>query len=144
MQDRLTNAREGELFEGRLHTLSLARILSFSGGPLNKAGWPDVNLHTDIVKAKEAGLDGIIASGTQLEGVLLGLLVGLFGHAWHSSGVIEAKITKSIYVDQTVQAKAILRDRETTSRGEKFTLDVWCENGDGDKVLVGTACAVTG
>jgi acyl dehydratase len=141
MQDRIKSAPEGELFEGRLHTLSLARILAFSGGPIDQTEWPDVNLHTNVEKAREAGLDGIIASGTQFEGVLLELLVGLFGSAWHITGNIEAKITKSVYVDQTIQAKAMLLARDITTRGEKVSVEVWCENGDGEKVLVGTASA---
>jgi acyl dehydratase len=141
MLNQLTHAREGELFEGRLYTLSLARVLAFSGGPFDQDEWPDVNLHTDVEKAKEAGLEGIIASGTQFEGVLLNLLVYLFGPPWHTSGCLEVKIVKSILVDQTIQAKAVVRGRDTTNQGERITLDVWCENGGGDKVLVGTASA---
>lgn len=139
---RLKTAAAGEMFEGRLLTLSLSRILAFSGGPFDMPEWPDKNLHTDLVKAKEAGLGGIIGSGTQFEGLLIDLMVDLFGEAWYGSGCIEAKITKSIYVGQTVQAKAAVSDRQSSPDGERIHLDVWCENGAGEKVLAGTASAL--
>ncbi len=141
-QIRLKSAEAGEMFEGRPLTLSLSRILAFSGGPFDMPEWPDKNLHTDLVKAKEAGLVGIIGSGTQWEGLLIDLMVELFGERWYGSGSIEAKITKSIYVGQTVQAKASLRERQSSPDGQRIVLDVWCENGDGDKVLAGTATAL--
>jgi hypothetical protein len=139
---RLKSAADGELFEGRVLTLSLSRILAFSGGPIDMPDWPDKNLHTNLVKAKEAGLAGIIGSGTQWEGLLIDLMIEMFGERWYGSGSIEAKITKSIYVGQTVQAKALFRERQSSPDGERIILDVWCENGEGDKVLVGTASAL--
>ena len=142
MQDRITAATDGELFEGRARTLSPARMLAFSGGLFDAAGWPDANLHTDIDKAREAGLEAIIASGTQSEGILLELLVSLFGPNWHRSGVLEAKIIKSVEVGETIQAKARLISRESAGKGERIVLDAWCENGRGEKVIVGTASAL--
>jgi len=55
----------GTRFTGRSLALSLARVLAFSAGPLDEPGWPQRNLHTDRDKAREAGLEDIIASGTQ-------------------------------------------------------------------------------
>ena len=65
----------GEVRSGRPLTLSLARVLSFSGGPIDAPNWPERNLHTDPAKAREAGLAHLIASGTQSEGMLIGFLI---------------------------------------------------------------------
>ena len=139
MTEALFNASPGDQFEGGRRTLSLARMLAFSGGLLDVPGWPDANLHTDADKAREAGLESIIASGTQSEGILMALLVSLFGPNWHRSGALDAKITGSVVVDDTIQAKAQLISRNSTSTGEQFVLDVWCENGVGQKIIVGQA-----
>ena len=139
MTEALFNANLGDQFEGRRRTLSLARMLAFSGGLLDAPGWPDANLHTDADRAREAGLNSIIASGTQSEGILLELLVSLFGPSWHRSGALDAKMTNSVVVDDTIQAKAQLISRKSTSTGEQFVLDVWCENGVGQKIIVGQA-----
>ena len=139
MSSQLNSATVGDLFEGRPRTLSLARMLAFSGGLLDAPGWPAANLHTDAAKAQEAGLDSIIASGTQSEGILLGLLVSIFGPNWHRNGALDAKLTGSVVVGDKIQAKAHLISRTSTDLGEQFVLDVWCENGVGEKIIVGQA-----
>jgi acyl dehydratase len=136
---RLKAATPGETIEGRPVTLSLARALAFSGGNLDEPGWPHRNLHTDAGKARDAGLAGIIASGTQTEGLLLGLLVGLFGRAWHSTGRIQAKFTRPVRVGETIQPMARFVSRTAEPTGERILLDVWCRNDDGAEVMVGQA-----
>ena len=144
MTEALSNAKVGDQFEGRARKLSLARMLAFSGGLLDTSGWPDANLHTDDDKAREAGLKSIIASGTQSEGILLQLLVSLFGPDWHRSGTIDAKMTSSVGINDTIQAKARLISRSPTAQGEQFVLEVWCENGAGVKNIVGQAQGTLG
>ncbi|MCC7427384.1 MAG: MaoC family dehydratase [Alphaproteobacteria bacterium] len=136
---RLAAAAPGEVIEGRAVTLGLARVLAFSGGNLDEPGWPHRNLHTDAEKARDAGLPAIIASGTQTEGLLLGLMVGLFGRAWHSTGRIEAKFTRPVRVGETIQPMARLVSRTAEAGGERILLDIWCRNQDGTEVMVGQA-----
>ena len=139
MSAGLASALPGTVFQGRPRTLSLARILAFSGGPLDQPGWPEKNLHTDEERARAAGLDQIIASGTQFQGILLALLVDLFGPAWHKSGILDVKITRSVKVGDRLQPKAKVQGRESGADGERVVLDVWCETDEGVTVLAGTA-----
>tara|TARA_A100001037_G_C15089927_1_gene608545 strand:+ start:717 stop:1181 length:465 start_codon:yes stop_codon:yes gene_type:complete len=136
---RLETPAAGDLFEGPVRRLTLARMLAFSGGSFDSPRWPQANLHTDAGKAREFGLASIIASGTQSEGILLGLMVSLFGRDWHRKGVLDAKMTSSVYVNDTIQAKARLESRDVKPEGEHFVLEVWCENGHGEKIIVGQA-----
>jgi len=129
----------GAPIRGRALKCSMARTLAFSGGPLDEPGWPQRNLHTDIDKALEAGLPGIIVSGTQFEGLLLSHLVGLFGEHWYRNGRLEAKFVKSVLVDETVAPLATVCDIQLAGRQAEFRLDVACENQDGEKALVGQA-----
>ena len=129
----------GSTFEGRVREMSLDRILAFSGGFLSDADWPHQNLHTDLAKAQEAGLPDLIASGNQSVGVLVALLTEIFGAAWFTRGVLDLKIVNSVYSGDTVQAKAVVRERREQGGAIDVVLDTWCENQHGVKVITGDA-----
>jgi len=130
----------GSIWRGRALTLSLARVLAFSGGPFDEPGWPQRNLHTDVDHARAAGLDRLIASGTQSEGLLIGFLIDTFGSAdWYRGGQLDIRFVKPVTVGDTV--RPALR---WTSRGERagalhVTAECWCELEDGERVIDGTA-----
>lgn len=135
----IDHAEIGTVFDGSRHHLSIERVLAFSGGPFARPNWPDRNLHTDLEKAQEAGLPGVIVSATQFEGYLVDLLVDLFGDAWFTTGVIETRIPKSLMLDDFVQPKAVLRAVDDDGKNRTFTMDVSCENQRGEQVLIGSA-----
>lgn len=145
MTSSVASAEIGASFEGLPCEYSLARVLAFSAGFISEPDWPHKNLHTDLGSAQEAGLDAIIASGTQSEGLLVALLIDLFGTPWLEHGVMDLKVINSVHVDDIVQAKAIVKDRTDTGEGTTVLLDVWCEKQDGTKMLVGSAtCPLAG
>lgn len=135
----------GDVRAGRPLVLSVARTLALSGGPFDSPCWPDRNLHTDIEAAQAAGLSEVVVSGTQWEGHLVGLLVRTFGIGWFDGGQLDVKLTRSVKVGETVQAKLRLDAVTHTEDRNVAELTVWCENGEGDQVLVGTAtCPIPG
>ena len=85
------DTKEGETFSSPAYTLSIERLLAFSGGPIGAPDWPAKNLHTDMAKAKDAGLSAPIASGVQYEGYLIRLLTDAFGEAWFTGGSLNVK-----------------------------------------------------
>jgi acyl dehydratase len=128
---------------GRSLRLSLARVLMFSGGPLDEPDWPQRNLHTDLACAREAGLDGIIASGTQSEGLLIAFLITTFGSHWHDTGQLEVRFLKPVRVDDTVRPALRWTTCETTADGAtRLVADCWCEAESGARVIEGTASCV--
>jgi acyl dehydratase len=135
----IMSAQVGAKFAGPVRRLTLERVLAFSGGPFAQVQWPDRNLHTDEGKAREAGLPGIIVSGTQFEGHLVDLLVNLFGEAWFTAGTIEIRIPQSLMLGETVQPKATLREVREADGERTFVLDVRCDNPRGEPVMIGTA-----
>ena len=142
MSPAILDAAVGHLYEGKARKLTLARALALSGGPFDAPGWPDKNLHTDIGAANAAGLSAVVVSGTQWEGYLVGLLVEVFGMAWFQGGALEIKIPRSVKIDETLQPKARVEAREPAQDGTRIRLSVWCENQDGQQVMVGTAACV--
>jgi MaoC dehydratase-like protein len=137
------DAEIGAPLAGRPLRLSLARVLAFSGGPLDEPGWPQRNLHTDIDKAREAGLDHIIASGTQSEGLLIAFLIETFGCAWYRSGNLEVRFLKPVRVGDVVRPGLRWTGKEPVADGLRLMAECWCEIDDGSRVIAGTAsCAL--
>ena len=143
MSAAVIEAKVGEVYAGKARKLTWARALALSGGSFDTPGWPEKNLHTDLKAANDAGLSTVVVSGTQWEGYLVGLLVEIFGMAWFRGGQLDIKIPRSVKIDETVQPKARLEGREQEGDAVRIALSVWCENQDGEQVMVGTAaCAV--
>ena len=135
----ILSMKPGDVRSGRIRTMTLARARALSGGPLDKPGWPDKNLHTDAAAAAAAGLAEIVVSGTQWEGHVVGLLVDTMGLAWFDGGRMSVKIPRSVKIGETVQAKLrfdAIAQHEGRSVAE---LTIWCENAEGQQVLAGSA-----
>ena len=145
---RIGSMEIGNVVSGRRRTLTLARALALSGGAFDNPGWPDRNLHTDAKVAAATGLAEIVVSGTQWEGYLVGLLVELIGVGWFAGGELDIKIPRSVRIGDTVQphARLVAINKDDRADPERramaatlVSLEVWCENGEGQQVMVGTA-----
>jgi acyl dehydratase len=121
---------------GSPRTISLPRLLAFAGGPLRASGWPSGGQHTSAAAAKDAGLRAPLVEGTQLESLLMGFLIEVFGRAWFSGSRMEVKFIKPVLAGTTVTPHLVIRDGDP---GEGYRCEVWCEDESSDKVLVGTA-----
>jgi acyl dehydratase len=128
---------------GKPKRLTWERIAAFSGGPFNTPGWPKKNVHTDIEFAKSLGLPVVYVSGTQSEGYIAELMIDLFGEEWLRGGKTHnLKFIRPVAEGDTIQVKARVQSKEKEGAVVKYTLDVWCENQNGDKVLVGAATGI--
>ena len=121
---------------GTAKTISLPRLLAFAGGPLKASGWPMGGQHTNSVVAKDAGLRAPLVEGTQVESLLIGFLVEVFGPAWFAGSRLEVKYIKPVLAGSTVTPHLVILD-EAPDGG--LRCEVWCENENAEKVLVGTA-----
>ena len=121
---------------GTTRTISLPRLLAFAGGPLRPSGWPSGGQHTSAALARDAGLPGPLVEGTQVESLLMGFLIEVFGRAWFSGSRTEVKFIKPVLAGTTVTPHLVIRDEDA---GGGYRCEVWCEDDSGDKVLVGTA-----
>ncbi len=129
----------GSEFAGRPRVVSWERLWTFSGGSFTADGWPKKNIHTDLETAKMLGLYTVSASATQYLGYAVSLLIDLFGDQWLSRGSVTAKFIALVTVNDVIQAKARVLEVRDGDDGQEFRLDIWCENQDEAKVLVGRA-----
>jgi acyl dehydratase len=133
----------GDTLSGRPLTLTLARVLAFSGGPIDAPGWPQRNLHTDLASARAAGLDHIIASGTQSEGLLIGFLGDVVGPDWYATGDLDVRFLKPVAVDSVVRPGLRLTAKAPDAGRLRLTFECWCATEDAARVIEGTAtCTV--
>jgi hypothetical protein len=121
---------------GTAKTISLPRLLAFAGGPLKASGWPMGGQHTNSSVAKDAGLRAPLVEGTQVESLLIGFLVEVFGPAWFAGSRLEVKYIKPVLAGSTVTPHLTILDQAPDGG---LRCEVWCENENAEKVLVGTA-----
>lgn len=105
-------------------------------------GWPLVNIHTDLAHAQRCGLKKRNASGTQWQGYIIQMMLGMFGTSWLSHGTIETKFIRMVLEDDTVTPWASVTRSEPTEGGVRFSFDIGCENQRGETVLAGTATGI--
>jgi acyl dehydratase len=127
------------VFVGQTRIVSWERLWAFSGGPFAAEGWPRRNIHTDLTAANAAGVSRVAASGTQYQGHLVGLLIDLFGEGWLSSGTLAFRLPAVVGVGDRITPKVRVMGVADGPSGARVTLEVWCENQHGDRVLAGTA-----
>ena len=136
------NIPEGHEFSGKLKTVTEERVYAFSGGFPKGKDWPKKTIHTDLDFAKSCGLPTRAASGAMFEGYLTELMIELFGENWLTYGKMSLKFIAIVDVNDTVLPKATVQSKQVQGSDVIFTMEVWCENQHGNKVMVGAATGV--
>lgn len=130
----------GQEFCGKPKVQAMERIWAFSGGSFRAQGWPLKNIHTDYEAAERMGLSTVYVSATQYLGYIAEFMADLFGEKWLSSGrTDDLKFTQPVTEGDTILVKAVVKSKEQEGDRTRIVLDVWCENQNGEKVLVGSA-----
>ncbi len=127
------------MFAGQIRTVSLERINLFSGGFPKGPNWPAKNIHTDLEIAKSCGLTTRAASGAMFEGYLTDLMIDLFGLEWLHYGKMKLAFINIVDKDDTLIPTGIFKSKQIVDSSVEFTLDVYCENQYGEKVIVGNS-----
>ena len=130
---------EGFEFAGRVRKLTQERLNFFSGGFPKGPNWPAKNIHTDLEAAKKAGLKTVAASGAMFEGYLADLMIEIFGGNWLKKGKLSLAFTGIVNKNDSLIPRAVVKAKATVGSKIECTMEVWCENQRGEKVVVGTA-----
>ena len=137
--DRVTRATAiGTPFQGRPKQLHQDQMSVFSNV---QAFWR--NIHTDLEVARKAGSDRTIAQGLMLSVYLSEFGTTLFGPSWYESGWTLHTFLHPVYAGDTVTARAVVVEAAEPAAG-RVELEVWMENQDGVRVVVGWISALAG
>ena len=103
---------------------------------------PSRNYHTDAEEARKLGFPNIVVQGMMTTCFVAELMLQRFGRGFLAGGRMDVKLTNVLWVDQrvTVRGKVRSQSREGTSR--RVHCDVWVENDDGARILIGDASAL--
>lgn len=106
---------------------------------LYRSQWPHIrSWHNDYEVAQSWGVDKPLAFASQVMEYLGEMLVKFFGEGY-IGGDLSVSIIKSVLPEDTITTTGIVRNKVVDGKDIRLILEVWCENQDGDKILVGQA-----
>ena len=128
-------AAVGERFAGRPHLVTQETINRY--GELN--GDNDI-VHYDSAFARAKGFRAPIAHGMMVLGYLSETLREVWGMDWLTTGAVDIRWVGPVYPDDRVTPGGqVLECIEEPDGGLRITAEVWCDDQDGRRVLVGSA-----
>lgn len=99
------------------------------------------NSHSDLEAAKQDGLTRPLASGQNQMAFIHELLERSFADAWVYGGTISVRYIHPVYAGDRITPNAKVTAVFDAAGQPRVTLEVWCENQDGQKTAAGTATA---
>jgi acyl dehydratase len=135
--DRRFDLADGTVLEkidGSPREITLEMCQEFSG--------PQKNYHNDVEQARLLGFPDIVVQGMMSLCFVSEMMTDRFGAGWYVGGRMNVNLVNVLWQGETVTPKAVLRDVTPEGSRERANLEVWCEKGDGTKIVVGTASAV--
>ncbi len=115
--------------------VSLEMCKAFSG--------PHESYHTNREMAAQLGFPDVVVQGMMALCFLSGLMAREFGDGWDEGGKMAASLVNVVWAEDVITARAKVREETPEGSKRRIHLDVWCEKGDGTKVVVGSASAVS-
>jgi 3-hydroxybutyryl-CoA dehydratase len=99
----------------------------------------EVNIHTDDATARTAGLPAAIAAGVQFMSYIFEMLQREYGFESVPGTALDVRVRAPVFAGDTVTARGTVTGSRSEDKGERISLDVWCENQRGEHVIAGTA-----
>jgi hypothetical protein len=102
-------------------------------------GWPATrSRHCDYDAAHATGLPAPNINGALVAGVLGELFIKFFGENY-IGGTLSFNLIRQVQVNDELTARGVIKEKAAEPNGTRLFLDVWLDNQNGDKVLVGKA-----
>ncbi len=106
-------------------------------------GWPAIRTrHCDYEAAHATGTPAPIANGGQVALVLGELFIKFFREGY-IGGTLSFNLIRPTQLDDVLTARGVITDKRPEGDRVRLDLDVWLENQNGDKILVGKASGLT-
>lgn len=97
------------------------------------------SIHSDAEWAKAKGFRAPLAQGMMSTAYVSELMTGLLGEGFVTGGKMAVKFIKPVYADDILRVYGTVVDKTPEDGATRVTVEVWCENQDGEKTMVGTA-----
>jgi acyl dehydratase len=103
---------------------------------------PHRNYHNDPEEAKKLGFPNVVVQGMMTTCFAAQVMLDRFGSGFLAGGKMSLKLTNVLWVDETVTARARIRESSPEGSRTRVHCDVWVEKDDGTRVLIGDASAL--
>lgn len=126
--------------------ISAEEIISNSRGRESLWGQPAAgkNMHNDTETAHSIGARDVVAGGIDTMRVGWELLFNSFGERWLNGGKLSCTFINMVCGGDELTAKGVVREAAEGDAADHVYLDIWLENQDGEKVIVGKASVPVG
>ena len=100
------------------------------------------SIHTDPEWARQKGFKAPLAQGMMSTAYVSQLMMQFAGAGFVKGGRMSVSFIKPVLVGDRLTVHGRVKSREPEGRATRVTVEVWCENQDGVKTMVGTASAL--
>ena len=97
------------------------------------------NIHNDTETAHSLGARDVVAGGVDTMRVGWEMLFNSFGERWLKGGNLSCTFINWVCGGDELTAKGVVREPAEGDAVDHVYLNIWLENQDGDKVIVGKA-----
>jgi 3-hydroxybutyryl-CoA dehydratase len=97
------------------------------------------SIHTDEEWARKKGFRAPLAQAMMSTAYVSQLMMGYLGEGFVKGGKMSVAFIKPVVVGDTLTVHGSVKSREQDGKRTRVTVEVWCENQDGVKTMVGTA-----
>ena len=115
-------------------TVDLRRCWMFSG--------PGKTYHTDREQAAKLGFPNVVVQGMMSTCFVSQVMHDHFGMGWLAGGRMNVKLVNVLWVDETVTARARVKEETREGTQQRVHCEVWIDKEDGTRILAGDASAV--
>ena len=97
------------------------------------------SIHTDPEWARKKGFAAPLAQGMMSTAYVSEMMVALLGEGFVKGGKMAVKFIKPVLAGDTLTLHGVVRSKAPEGERTRVVVEVWCENQDGVKTMVGEA-----
>src|SRR5262245_33494494 len=132
MAERTNRMEIGAELPSLTKTVQQRQIDCFSGVRPN-------SIHTDPEWARKKGFRAPLAQAMMSTAYVSQLMMQFAGAGFARGGKMSVAFIKPVVVGDTLSVRGRVKSREPEGGSVRVTVEVWCENQDGVKTMVGSA-----
>ena len=100
------------------------------------------SIHTDPEWARQKGFRAPLVQAMMSTAYVSQLMMQFAGEGFVKGGRMSVSFIKPVFVDETLTVRGRVKSREAEGDRTRVTVEVWCENQDGVKTMIGTASGI--
>ena len=102
------------------------------------------NIHNDTETARSYGARDVVVGGVVTMGLGWEMLLNAFGDRWLRGGKLSCTFINMVCGGDEITVNGVVKEPAPDAPADRVYLDIWLENQEGDKVIVGKASIPTG